>query len=523
MNLWWMNCKGVWDQGLLLRTLRGDFGRFPLPLTEYVKTLPPADEGAIAVVNGMIVSRPNGTQDLGHLKGLPWSLLLHTSDESHEWDSAGYGTQKWMSYATPEHMGDRRVLIGPQEDTLRLLPPRKPLGERRHEVFFAGQSNNIERRELQSVLGDRAHISPGFSQGLERRDYLAELADTKVAPCPSGTVHPDSFRLYEAIEAGCMPVVDTPGWWQWMGTPVRTLEKWTQLPLLLAEYREDPLRLQLDANSTQAWWHRYCVEYKDALVESACRVSGTPVPENPVTVIMTTSPVHLCPDTRFLQDAVARTRSYPLFRDAPIILCFDGVRPEQEHYRARYLEYMRRVLDLIQTDSNFRGVMPLVFRSHVHQAHMAKAALGYVKSPFVFFQEHDTYPMGEIDWDALLRAFKNPAVNYIRLSIFPRVLPEHRYLFPNGEAVENIEGAPLVLTRQYSQRPHLARTEWYKWLLSRFVTETTRAMIEDLVIGWAESEPWGLYLYSPPTPDITRSGHSFARAKSDPKWTIDSF
>ena len=31
----------------------------------------------------------------------------------------------------------------------------------------------------------------------------------KIAPCPSGAVSVDSFRVWEALEAGALPVVDT--------------------------------------------------------------------------------------------------------------------------------------------------------------------------------------------------------------------------------------------------------------------------------------------------------------------------
>ena len=39
--------------------------------------------------------------------------------------------------------------------------------------------------------------------------YAAVFADTVLAPNPPGNVHPECYRVYEALEAGALPIVDT--------------------------------------------------------------------------------------------------------------------------------------------------------------------------------------------------------------------------------------------------------------------------------------------------------------------------
>ena len=51
-------------------------------------------------------------------------------------------------------------------------------------------------------------VTDGFAQGIDQSEYLDEMAVAKVAPCPPGPNTPDTFRLYEALEAGCVPVVE---------------------------------------------------------------------------------------------------------------------------------------------------------------------------------------------------------------------------------------------------------------------------------------------------------------------------
>ena len=34
------------------------------------------------------------------------------------------------------------------------------------------------------------------------------LVSTEFIPCPNGFFHPETYRLYEALESGCIPIVE---------------------------------------------------------------------------------------------------------------------------------------------------------------------------------------------------------------------------------------------------------------------------------------------------------------------------
>ncbi len=34
------------------------------------------------------------------------------------------------------------------------------------------------------------------------------LSQTEFIPCPNGFVHPETYRVYEALECGCIPIVE---------------------------------------------------------------------------------------------------------------------------------------------------------------------------------------------------------------------------------------------------------------------------------------------------------------------------
>jgi len=83
-----------------------------------------------------------------------------------------------------------------------------------------------------------------------------------VAPAPSGAVSPDSFRLYEALEAHTIPIADdispthdSAGYWRLVfpDAPFPILDSYEQLP----GYIEDQLKAwPANANQIAAWWTR---------------------------------------------------------------------------------------------------------------------------------------------------------------------------------------------------------------------------------------------------------------------------
>jgi hypothetical protein len=76
---------------------------------------------------------------------------------------------------------------------------------------FAGTAHG-ERKQMLDMFSDlkpnRAHLCSGFNanDGLNTAEYVKLLESSKYALCPPGQDSMDSFRIYEALEAGCVPV-----------------------------------------------------------------------------------------------------------------------------------------------------------------------------------------------------------------------------------------------------------------------------------------------------------------------------
>jgi hypothetical protein len=76
---------------------------------------------------------------------------------------------------------------------------------------FAGTPHG-KRNKMLDVFADfkpnKFHTCSGFNaaDGLDTADYVKLLERSQYALCPPGQDSMDSFRLYEALEAGCVPV-----------------------------------------------------------------------------------------------------------------------------------------------------------------------------------------------------------------------------------------------------------------------------------------------------------------------------
>ena len=53
------------------------------------------------------------------------------------------------------------------------------------------------------------HKTKKFDQKIISVDKMNEaLCSTEFLPCPNGFFHPETYRVYEALECGCIPIVE---------------------------------------------------------------------------------------------------------------------------------------------------------------------------------------------------------------------------------------------------------------------------------------------------------------------------
>lgn len=550
----WPYGDGVcWDQSLMNELLTGLL--WPLDHELGLRFRPEGDErateeGGIVVVHGCVAA--DGTrEDFGLVEkmiaGMPWAIVLHTSDEQLTWNSGTIRSEKvktWISM--PSQRGtvahDRATLLGWREETRGILRdiPRLSANFRQRLWSFAGQIQNENRSQMVVAVEGRLDGSllatGGFGQGRDLVDHLGVMRSSKIILCPSGNTV-DCQRPYEALESGCLPIADRrgPSWaegdggyWQHVlgFEPFPCIDSWSEAPALLDRYRDDPVALQRDTNRATAWWVGYKRKLAANLSDDIQTLSGEAAETHPVTVLMPTSYIGSHPSTEIIEEALAKMRAYPEMRDAEVIVMIDGLHPDHAEHAADYEEYKRRLIDLCSWDPGWFGVMPLVFDQHTHQAGMMRRALEMVRTPLVFFQEHDTWPVWDIDWEGLFRAMAEPTVNEIQFHTFDTVIPDHLYLMLDEEP-RDVAGVQLRRHCKFSARPLLARTDWLREMIAEHFSESARTFVEDVLWGVISTQVkisrrnwdrYGLWLYCPDDPvhGILRSMTSDGR-KDAPK------
>jgi hypothetical protein len=212
-----------------------------------------------------------------------------------------------------------------------------------------------------------------------------------------------------------------------------------------------------------------------------------------LTVLVPTSPIPRHPSTDLIEECLGAIRQY--FPTERVIVMCDGVRPQIEHRRNQYEEYLRKLPLVINGNTEM-----MMYDSFQHQARMTWHTLDHVNTPLVLFVEHDAILRREprIEWDAIFNLILADEANMVRFYNWGKVpWHEHEYLM-RGDL--NYGGVHFVKTVQFSGWPLVSSTEYFKQLLDRVLTPGRYAMIETLAYGPVAQDPWEknkIVIYAP--------------------------
>lgn len=422
-----------------------------------------------------------------------------------------------------QHDKYKRLGTGIPKHMLDNIPETLP--DKILDFFFAGQSTfhapeltppmNVNyRRKLMadeletSSRNGKIIRSKGFTQGIEPKEYYQNMASAKVVPCPSGPELPDTFRLFEALELGCVPIADEKvhkyggeeqeykGYWNWFfneQVPFPIVQDYKSWKEAVSHAADNYLDLN---NKCQAWWYQQKWKLKEELGY-----------DQDITVVIPVSPIKSHPSTKIIDETIASIKYH--LPKTKIIVSFDGVREEQKNMSLQYARHIQVVM------YKHRDIFPIIFGEHRHQSGMMKELLNnYITSPLVLYVEQDTPLEKEIiNWQEVKEIIESGKANLVRFHHESSIPKEHRHMML--EKQQN-----FIQTVQWSQRPHLASAAFYRHIMSLF-SEDSKSFIEDYLHGevWnayardgkQAYNQWRLYIYHPEG-NIRRSYHTDGRA-----------
>ena len=207
--------------------------------------------------------------------------LIHLSDESFRDDLSSY---RWCelvyrNYWSPLIAGFHNVRAFPLGYKIGFSTSDAPVPSTERPLVwsFAGDPNKTTRREMLASMSNYApgeiHLTSGFhaADNLSVKQYQALLKKSIFAPCPQGNVNLDSYRVYEALECGCIPIVEKRRGFDYfthlLGRhPIPVVEDWSAAPGVANAILEQDGGL-LAQRFCQDWWSRKKSTLRQALAE----------------------------------------------------------------------------------------------------------------------------------------------------------------------------------------------------------------------------------------------------------------
>jgi hypothetical protein len=221
--------------------------------------------------------------------------VMHLSDEEGLDADSWYGalppdTPIWRNFAHERLAADPRVQafpIGPRDLFLApLAEPLLPASQRAAPWAFMGTLwPSGSRRWAVSLF--LSHLPAGhfyggqhFGQGLPLERYRANLLSSVFALAPEGDRHLDTFRLWESLCCGCIPLlVDHRNTAQWLlpaEHPLPLQASWPEALAFAKRLLAHPARLDALQAGVQAWWRGYQHHLSLALHDSWLAVQQAP-------------------------------------------------------------------------------------------------------------------------------------------------------------------------------------------------------------------------------------------------------
>lgn len=129
-------------------------------------------------------------------------------------------------------------------------------------------------KHMRSIPNNYIYSIYGWNspKSLKVADYQELMLDSIFIPCPRGYWNLESYRLSEALECGCIPIVETEPvdyYRKFLGDhPFITISSWEEAPQKIQELLDDPIALEERRQQCMQWWLEYKKKTNQTFVET---------------------------------------------------------------------------------------------------------------------------------------------------------------------------------------------------------------------------------------------------------------
>ena len=189
-------------------------------------------------------------------------FLFHLGDEfgfhnlSSVYNSCDY---VWRPFCSSKYFNNAKVMCIPIGYKSGVIEKEKT--NRKYKWAFTGTPHKSSRHDLLYQLSNIepffCHKTQKFDKNIISVDEMNDvLSSTDFIPCPNGFFHPETYRVYEALECGCIPIVENAYKYYdrlFPTNPFIKVDKWEDAKPIIQGWGVD--QIQKKKKECELWWN----------------------------------------------------------------------------------------------------------------------------------------------------------------------------------------------------------------------------------------------------------------------------
>ena len=144
--------------------------------------------------------------------------------------------------------------------------------ENKYKWAFVGTPHRSSRHDIlfqfSEIKPSFCHKTQKFNEKIIEVDQMSKiLSATDFIPCPNGFFHPETYRLYEALECQCIPIVENAYKYYdrlFPNNPFIKVDKWIDAKPIIQKWNNEQIKQK--KNECKLWWSEYKKELQDKIL-----------------------------------------------------------------------------------------------------------------------------------------------------------------------------------------------------------------------------------------------------------------
>tara|TARA_B110000014_G_C20057536_1_gene550530 strand:- start:368 stop:1255 length:888 start_codon:yes stop_codon:yes gene_type:complete len=192
-------------------------------------------------------------------------FLIHLGDETtnHELGSVYNNCNYvWRTFCSNKYFNNNKISCLPigYKSGVKLKDIKE---KRKYKWSFLGNPHKSSRHDLLFQLSDIkpsfCHKTIKFNEKIVEVEEMSKVLSSSIfTPCPNGFVHPETYRLYEALECESIPIVqNTYKYYDRLipNNPFIKVDIWLEAKKIIKTWSVEQIKEKKDECSF--WWKEY--------------------------------------------------------------------------------------------------------------------------------------------------------------------------------------------------------------------------------------------------------------------------